>query len=422
MNGLKDPKELEKLDRQEIIRNLNDVYSSIEKLIQKTYLKKETDLNFQLRNIRTSVSQLLADIKNKDLDSFAGKKGTLEEFYRIEDALLAESAKMNDIFASTIKSDSIDIFSLDNMVGNFKKEFNDRIIVDKDILNEFRLKQMEASSAERVMLRDKNVPEKRESKKTEHGSISLTYGSSGNATKAEPTISRSPVNQKIPEIEQRDNVKEKIDTEILSKLYNYMNILENKYSNHQPEVSFDGDYIGEKKWKVEISDKYISGTVVRKIVLNVILFETYWKPFDDLRTIMEFVQKEAKTVPAGQYKSLCLVNSKWNTDIQKWAEKYLHPRLVLYLYDLGSNKIIYNESVLNADKIKIWHNLDTYKTIESEIQSLMDREEPFNETEVTEITGLNVEGAKKFLALMVARNKIVDVGFGKSQYTKLKNK
>jgi hypothetical protein len=420
MDGLKDPNELEKQNRQVIIRNLNDVYSSIEKLIQKTYQNKETDLNFQLRNIRSSVSQLLADIKNKDLDSFSGKKGTLEEFYKIEDTLLAESAKMNDIFASTIKSDSIDIFSLDDMVESFKKAFNERINVDKDVLNEFKLKQMEASSAERVMSRDKKIPEKKEVKKTEHESISLTYGRSGNATKTEPAISSSPANKEVIEDQQKDNVKKEIDTEILSKLYNYMNILENKYTNHQPEVSFDGEYIGDKKWKVEISDKYISGTVVRKMVLNAILFETYWKPFDNLRTIMEFVQKEATTVPAGQYKSLCIVNSDWNTDIKNWAENYIHPRLVLYLYDISSNEIIYNESVFNAGRIKLWHNPDTYKTIESEIQPLIDREEPFDDTEVAELTGLSVEGAKKFLAVMVAENKIIDVGFGKSQYTGLR--
>jgi hypothetical protein len=420
MYGLKDPNELEKQNRQVIIGNLNDVYSSIEKLIQKTYLNKETDLNFQLRNIRSSASQLLADIKNKDLDSFSGKKGTLEEFYKIEDTLLAESAKMNDIFASTIKSDSIDIFSLDDMVESFKKAFNERINVDKDILNEFKLKQMEASSAERVMSRDKKIPEKKEVKKTEHESISLTYGRSGNATKPEPAISSSPVNKEVMEEQQKDNVKKEIDTEILSKLYNYMNILENKYSNYQPEVSFDGEYIGDKKWKVEIADKYISGTVVRKMVLNAILFETYWKPFDNLRTIMEFVQKEATTVPAGQYKSLCIVNSDWNTDIKDWAENYIHPRLVLYLYDISSNEIIYNESVFNAGRIKLWHNPDTYKTIESEIQPLIDREEPFDDTEVAELTGLSVEGAKKLLAVMVAENKIIDVGFGKSQYTGLR--
>ncbi|TQD23492.1 hypothetical protein [Methanolobus vulcani] len=420
MDGLKDPNELEKQNRQAIIRNLNDVYSSIEKLIQKTYQNKETDLNFQLRNIRSSVSQLLADIKNKDLDSFSGKKGTLEEFYRIEDTLLAESAKMNDIFASTIKSDSIDIFSLDDMVESFKKAFNERINVDKDILNEFKLKQMEASSAERVMSRDKKIPEKKEIKKTEHESISLTYGRSGNATKPEPTISSSSVNKEVLEEQQKDNVKKEIDTEILSKLYNYMNILEKKYSNHQPEVSFDGEYIGDKKWKVEISDKYISGTIFRKMVLNAILFETYWKPFDNLRTIMEFVQKKATTVPAGQYKSLCIVNSDWNADIKDWAENYIHPRLVLYLYDISSNEIIYNESVFNADRIKLWHNPDTYKTIESEILPLIDREEPFDDTEVAELTGLSIEGAKKFLAVMVAENKIVDVGFGKSQYTGLR--
>jgi hypothetical protein len=420
MDTLKDPEELERQNRQEIIRNLNDVYNSIEKLIQKTYLNKETELNFQLRNIRTSASQLLADIKNKDLDSFSGKKGTLEEFYRIEGALLAESTKMNDIFSATVKSDIIDIFSLDDLLESFKKEFNERINVDKDMLNEFKLKQMEASSAERLMSRDKKIPEKKEVNNTERGSINLTYGRSATPNKADSTILRSTDTKSAVKEQSTNNRKQEINTETLSKLINYMNILEEKYSKYQPEVSFDGEYIGDKKWKVEVSEKYISGTVVRKMLLDAIIFETYWKPVDNLRNIMEFVQKEANAVPAGQYKSLCLLNSNWDGEIKKWAENYLHPRLVLYLYELGTSELIFNNSISNADRIKTWHNPETYRTIESEIQPLIDRDESFEDTDVAELTGLSIDGTKKFLAAMIAENKIIDVGFGKSQYTKLK--
>ena len=421
MDILKDPEELEKQNRQEIIRNLNYVYNSVEKLIQKTYLNKETDLNFQLRNTRTSVSQLLADIKNKDLDRFSGKKGTLEDFYRTENELINDSAKMNEYFASTIKSDTIDIFSLDDLLESFKKAFNERINVDKDIRNEFKLNQMEASSAERVISGAEKTPDKKEVKEIERESINLTYGMSGRgANNAGSTISKTPEPKNVIKDQRKDGTKEEIDTEILSKLINYMNILEDKYSNHQPEVSFDGEYIGDKKWKVEVSEKYISGTIVRKILLNIIIFETYWKPFDNLRTIMEFVQKEAKAIPSGQYKSLCLLNSDWNGDIKNWAENYLHPRLVLYLCDVGTNELIYNDSVFNADRIKTWHDLNSYKTIEAEIQPLIDSEEPFEDTEIAELTGLSPEGTKKFLAEMVTANKIVDVGFGKSQYVKLK--
>jgi hypothetical protein len=421
MDILKNPEELEKQNRQEIIRNLNDVYNSVERLIQKTYMNKETDLNFQLRNTRTSVSQLLADIKNKDLDRFSGKRGTLEDFYRTENELINDSAKMNDYFASTVKSDTIDIFSLDDLLESFKKAFNERIIIDKDLLNDFKLKKMEASSAERVMSGAEKTPDKKEVKGIERESINITYGMSGRAANnAESTISRTPEPRNAIKNQSKNNTMEEIDTEILSKLINYMNILEDKYSNHQPEISFDGEYIGDKKWKVEVSEKYISGTIVRKLLLNIIIFETYWKPFDNLRTIMEFVQKEANSVPASQYKSLCLLNSDWNEDIRSWAENYLHPRLVLYLYDLGTNELIYNDSVSNADRIKTWHDLNSYKTIESEIQPLIDSEEPFEDTEIAELTGLSIEGTNKFLAEMVTANKIVDVGFGKSQYVKLK--
>ena len=421
MDILKDPEELEQHNRQEIIRNLNDVYISVEKLVQRTHMNKQTDLNFQLRNIRTSVSQLLADIKNRDLDGFSGKKGTLEEFYRTENQLLEDAAGLNDTFASTIRSnDTIDVFLLDDLIESFKKGFNRRIIVDKEILNEFKLKKMEASSADRVISGEKKIPVEKRPRVKGDKDISFTYGISGSENVVKNTMAVSHESEKVIEKQSQRELKEEIDTEVLSKLYNYMNVLENKYSSHQPEVSFDGEYIGDKKWKMDISDKHISGTIIQKMLLNAIVFETYWKPLDDLRTIMQFIQKQANTVPAGQYKSLCLLNSNWNTDIKDWVKNYIHPRLVPYLYELETSEIIYNGSVFNADKMKVWHNPDTYQKLEYEIQNLIDREEPFDESEVADITGLNVEGAKKFLAKMIAENKIVDVGLEKSLYTKLK--
>lgn len=421
MEVLKNPEELEQLNRQIMIRNLEDVYNSVEKLIQRTYANKEADLNFKLRNIRTSVSQLLTDIKNKDLDAFSGKKGTLGEFYRAEDVLLSNSSKMSETFTSTISStDKIDIFLLEGLLDRFKKDFNNRIIVDKDILNEFKLKKMEISSADRVMSGEIQVSAKKKQKTQDKKGTGMITRKSGTSDVTKSIMAPSFDAKENAEYGIRNEAKDEIDTNILSKLYNYMNILENKYSTYQPEVSFDGEYIGDKKWKVKMADKYISGTIVDKIIHPVIIYETYWHPFDDLRTIIDFVQKEANSIPGGQYKSLCLVNSKWENDINEWARNYVHPRLVLYLYDPGRDKITYNRNVKNADRTKVWHNLDTYQKIENDIKNLIEQEDTFDESDVTDRTGLNTEGAKKFLSSMIAENKIIDVGFGTSRYSGVK--
>ncbi|MBP1909063.1 hypothetical protein [Methanolobus bombayensis] len=422
MEILKDPEEIERANRQTIIKDLDDIYNSVDKLIHKTYLKKETELNFQLRNIKTDISQLLSDMKSKNLDAFSGKKGTLNEFYQHENKLLEESTTLRETFSSLISSDSIDVFMLENILDSFKKGFNNRITVDLDIMKEFKLKQMEVSSAERVMSGEKKIPVKKESKKTENGTISLTYGRTGDINRSAPAMVRAPEHKKSVEEQNQDNTKKDIDTETLGKIYNYMNILENKYSTQKPEISFDGEYIGDKKWKVEISDKFISGTIIRKMVLPVITFETFWKPFVDLRAIMQFVQNKANSAPAGQYKSLCILNIKWNSDIKEWAKNYVHPRLVIYLCELETEEITYNTGLKNADILKIWHNQKDYVYLEEQIEELVLQDEPFNESDVVQITGLNSDGAKKFLASMVAENKIIDVGFGKSRYTGLKNK
>ena len=423
MEVLKDPRELEQSNRQIVINNLNDVYSSVEKLIQRTYEQKEADLNFQFRNIRTNVSQLLADIKNKDLDTFSGKKGSIEELYKTEDNLLNESIRMKDKFSSLITSTgSIDIFLLEGLLENFKKAFNDRIIIDKDILKEFKLKQMESNSAERVMYGEKQVSVKNESQTINSFGISQTGKISDSPNNSRSIMVPSLDSERNTENDTEKKGKEDIETDILSKLYNYMNVLEHKYSIHQPEVSFNGEYLGKRKWKVNISDKLISGNIMDTLLKPLLTFETYWHPFDDLRTIMQFVQREANAVPAGQYKSLCIFNSGWNPEIREWVQNYVHPRLTLYIFDLETNELLFNRNVKNADRLKVWHNMEAYISLETEIAPLIEEDEAFDASDVAEITGLSTEEAKKFLSKMLSENKIIDVGFGKLQYKGMKNK
>jgi hypothetical protein len=421
MEVLKEPRDLEQSNRQIIIKNLNDVYSSVEKLIQRTYAQKEADLNFQFRNIRTNVSQLLADIKNKQLDTFSGNKGSLEELYRTEDNLLNESIRMKDTFSSLISSTgSIDVFLLEGLIENFKKAFNDRIIVDRDILKEFKLKQMESNSAERVMSGEKQRSVKEESQTITSTGKSQTGKLSDSLNKSRSIMVPSMTSETNPANDNEKNGKEDIETDVLSKLYNYMNILEHKYSSYQPEVSFNGEYIGKRKWKVNISDKLILGNIMATVFKSLLTFETYWHPFDDLRTIVQFVQREANAVPAGQYKSLCILNSGWNPDIKEWVQNYMHPRMTLYLCNLETNEILFNSNVKNADRLKVWHNLETYTALETDIEPLIVDDEAFDASDVAEMTGLSTEGANRFLSKLLSENKIIDVGFGTARYKGIK--
>lgn len=421
MKVLKDPVDLEHANRQIIIKDLTDIYNSVEKLIQRTYMKKETDLNFQLRNIRTSVSQLLSDIKNRNLDGFYGRKGNLDDFYRTEGKLLDEAARMNDTFSSlTFSTGSLDIFMLENQLDSFKKTFDDRITINKDLLKEFSLQQMEANSAERVMSGEKHILFKKEQQtQTAFGiSKSEKLSDTSNASRSVFVPTRDPERTVWNDTDKSN--KEDIETNTLSKLYNYMNVLEHKYSTYQPELSFNGEYVGDRKWKMNISERAISGIIMDGVIKPLLTFETYWHPFDDQRTIMNFVQKEANAVPSGQSKSLCLLNSGWSTDIRNWSQNYIHPRLVIYLYDLETDEILFNTSAKNAGRLKIWHDNEPYIILEMEIAHLIDQDETFEISDVCEITGLSTDGARKFLSSMISENKIIDVGFGTPLYAGMK--
>ncbi|WP_340818532.1 hypothetical protein [Methanolobus sp. WCC4] len=420
----KDPVALEQANRQTLIDNLSDVYNSLEKLIQRTYAKRETELNFQLRNIRTSASQLLADIKSKDLDSFSGKNGTLDEFYSNEEQLLQESARIKDEFSSSISSENIDTFMLEGLLDSFKRDLDNRIVVDKDMQKEFKLRQMEADSAERVMSGERPAQARKDSEKEASSRAALTgrLSEPGRASRTTLGMSKTSENSITTDVRTEKASKEDIGTDTLSRLYNYVNVLEHKYSTQQPEISFNGEYTGDRKWKVSISDRSVSGTVMDNVLKPLLTFETYWHPFDDLRTIMDFVQKEANSVPSGQYKSVCLLSPGWNPDILEWAKTYVHPRLVIYLCDLGTNEITFNANVNNSDRLRIWHDLETYVPLEKQIVPLIEQDEPFDAPDVAEITGLSAEGAQKLIVKMLSKKTIIDVGFGTSRYSGMKDR
>lgn len=422
MESLKDPVTVEQANRQTIINNLNEVYGSVEKLIQRTYANRQTDLNFQLRNVRASASQLLADIKSRDLDSFSGKKGTLEEFYSNEEELLKASSRIKDEFASSISSENIDTFMLEGLLDSFKKGFNERIVVDKDIQKEFKLRQMEKESAERVISGERPAKTSEEKQERKPSGIAMTGKLSEPMDTSRTTLGPSASSEKARDILTKKTSKEDIETDILSKLYNYMNGLEQKYSTHQPEVSFNGEYIGDRKWKFNISERSVSGTIMDGIVKPLLTFETYWHPFEDMRNIMEFIQKEANTVPSGQYRSVCILSSGWNTEILDWAQNYVHPRLMVYLYDLGTNEITFNASVNNSERLKVWHDQEKYVPLENMIETLVEQDDPFDASDVAEITGLSANGAQRFIVKMLSKNKIIDVGFGTSRYSGIRNK
>jgi hypothetical protein len=407
-----DPQKVQEESRQKVADNLRDIYSAIERLIQKSYQQKEMDQNFQLRSFRSDISGLLPEVEDKNLGKLAGRKGNLEDFYVAEDMLLASSFELLDFANSCLISDSIDIVLLESYLNRFEQSINGRVIIDKGILNEFKLKKMEYDAGLKVDFDKKSLHNvhaadntiNREEVKTQESS----YEDNSSIT---PTLSN----------DINEGLESELDTGTLSKMYNYFNILEHKYSSYQPEVSYDGSYIGDVKWVFDVSDMYVFAEVRKRFFKTSLTFETYWHPFDDLKSIIQFVQQEANSVPKEQYKSICVVNSIWPSDMQEWVASYMHPRLILFLYELDNDALYFNKSVKSANYLAIWHNSEEKpETIEDKLNSLLDEMEYFVASDLMRITGLNSKSADKLIKEMVKNNKIIDIGFGSSKYTRPK--
>ncbi|WP_406662173.1 hypothetical protein V7O66_05995 [Methanolobus sp. ZRKC3] len=417
-----DPQKIQQDNRQTVTDNLRDAYNVVEKLIQKSYQQKKMEVNFQLRNIRSDISRIRSEIESKELDGFSGKKGNLGELYTTEDMFLTTASEMLDLANSYLVSENIDTHSLEVHLSQFKKAFNSRIIVDKDILNEFKLKEMESATESRVLSGKKPVLQKVVPAPSENP-VFQTDNVSNPDDQASSSMDKDIESHISEEHDAKisQDINNELDTETLSKLYNYFNLLEHKYSTYQPEVSNDGNYIGNSKWSTDISDRWIVGIVKDGLFKTPLIFETYWHPTEDLKELMNFIQSEGNSVAKDQYKSLCLVNSSWNDEIREWARTFMHPRLILFLYELDTSNLHFNETVVSAASLSMWHNSEKKpETLEDKLVSLLDEMEYFNASDLMERTGLNVKNADNFLKEMAKKNRIVDIGFGTSKYTRSK--
>jgi hypothetical protein len=399
------PSNLEKIQHENLqtsAKNLEDTYIIIEKLIRKTYENNDMDANSSLRNTKVEISRIISEINSKGLSNFYDNRGKLEDFYDKENKFVEISITfLNFAHDQLTSQNSIDIFALENYVRQFKDTFNNRIKVNKELLDEFNA--MQTKEAEE----------------------------SDNISKSGTTLDKKEDlnNQKIMGITCTDEYKpvdktgyaEELEASTISKIYNYFNILELKYSSYKPEISNNGDYIGDKKWNFEISDKRITGKVKDGLFKNPLVFDTYWSPIDNVKDLINFVQSKANSVPNNQFMSICLVNSQWNNEIKDWVQKYMHLRLMIYLYELETDYLVLNENIGNVKDLCIWHNADKeVEVLEERIKPLVEEMEYFSAENISEITGLNINGAQRFLKELINRNVIIDLGFDSSMYAKSK--
>ena len=390
------PSDLQQSNRQTAINNLRDTHAVIERLMNKTYQQQDVTASSALRQIRTKVTALLSDMENIDLDTFSGREGTLDEFCDNERCFIESSTGLLKTAEDALESgESVDTYSIESSVDTLEKSFNNRIILTKKHLQEYEKKRTESQNQmqqEESLESVQSVPD-----------VEL---------ETEPDVD-----------EEYWDESEELDTAVLSKLYNYKNILEQKYSRYQPEVSNNGDYIGNKKWKIELTDKSIRGIIKNGMLKTPLIFETYWYPLNEVRDAIQIIQSKANAIGKNQYVSLCLVNNIWNNEIQEWAKGFVHQRMALFLYELENDTLIFNDSPKIAEHLKFWHSTDiTRITLDNKVRSLIEEQEYFTVNDVMTTCRFNAHGAKSYLSDMVKNGLIIDVGLDSPKYTKVKHR
>jgi len=382
-----DPSDLQQSNRQTAINNLRDTHAVIERLMNKTYQQQDVTASSALRQIRTKVTALLSDMENIDLDTFSGREGTLEEFYDNEGRFIESSTGLLKTAEDALESgESVDTYSIESSVDTLEKSFNNRIILTKKHLQEYEKKRTESQS------------------RKEPGS---------SAPDAEPkTESSAWLN---------DTTKNYAS--VIPKMYNYINILEQKYTHCQPEVSNNGDYLGNKTWKVDLLDYGIRGTVKDGAFKIPLVFETYWYPLNSVLEAAQFVQSQANAVGKSQYKSLCLINDVWDDKIKEWVKDFVHQRMSLFLYELENDTLTYKDKSEITERFEFWHSNTIFKApIEEEIKILIEKMEYFTVNDVMGMFGFNTKGAEAYLYDLMKKGEILDVGLDSPKYTKVKHR
>ena len=389
-----DPSDLQQTNRQTAINDLRDTHAVIERLMNKTYRQQDITASSALRQIRTKVTTLLSDMENIDLDTFSGREGTLDEFYDNEGRFIESSTGLLKTAESALESnESVDTYSIESSVDALEKSFNNRIVITKKHLQEYEKRQTESRSQSR--------------EKTPDGKPDSS------APDAEPKT-ESPA-------WLDDTTKDYAS--LIPKLYNYINTLEQKYTHCKPEVSNNGDYLGNKTWKVDLLDYGIRGTVKDGAFKIPLVFETYWYPLNSVLEAAQFVQSQANAVGKSQYKSLCLINDVWDDEIKEWAKDFVHQRMSLFLYELKNDTLTYKDKSEITERFEFWHSNTIFKApIEEEMKILIEKMEYLTVNDVMGMFGFNKKGAEAYLYDLMKKGEILDVGLDSPKYTKVKHR
>ncbi|AKB84842.1 hypothetical protein [Methanococcoides methylutens] len=425
------PTTLQEENRKKVYETLKDVHSRIEKLIQKTYQQKDSTATSQLRQLRTRITGLVAEAEKRGLDSFGSHKGSIDEFYEKENNFVDTSEKLlQEIENAIMTGENVDVFSISDLVDRMETVISHRIELTDKNLNEYENRITSKRQTEKEDRERKEKAAREEEQKAAEMEISdtvipeeINVTSEVAGADMEKMQTGIVEDHEVSTADEAVPVKnEELDTETLSKLYSYINDLEQKFENEQPEISFNGEYVADKQWKTELSKRSARGTIKEgRFKQPSLIIDNYWKSIDGKREIIEMIQAKARTIGQGQYMSICFINSSWTQEIKEWASTYSHQKLGFFIYDVMEDELVYNENDENNRKYAYWHSRGGIQNrLTDVVDQLIEDEEYFDLKDLMKNSGLNLDGAKKFIGNLVKKKILVDVGLDSPKYTRAK--
>ncbi len=386
------PNKLYSENSQKLSEALSENRQALEMLIEKSHREGNVQGTADLRALRNRIGDFRKRMGGKNTAFSSNVASSLDEFYDAEQQMIAKSNSFSKTISQMLDGEiEIDAFKLTMSLESIERAIKARISVDPVLIGKY------SASKQREAAEKSKSPEP---EVAEEPAVIIE-------TKDESAASQ-PV----------ETVEEKLDTETLSVLYNYLNILERKYRDFIPEVSPSGDYLPSGKWKFSTDQRSVHAELKGGLFGSLLVMDSQWHQETDLRKMVEKVQGVARAAGNNEYRSMCFISNNWDSDIVEWAKSYTHYRLSLFLYSFESDEVVYNSENKYSDYLRFWHSPSMSGKIQLKdmILDLLEEKDSIDVFDLTSEIGLNKKGAQRLLDKLEKKGMLVDIGFGSPKY------
>lgn len=341
----------------------------------------------EFRALRNLVTELISDLKNPYFSKFnASNQATVDDFLESEKRLVECVEEFNEALEELGDSGGVDVVRLKTLLEDVRRCVEARIPVDA----------------------------------VEQGMGQLQSEMQTETQTVRPcSMDESPdVENSIGEI--RGIVE--ISDVVLSELTLYLGLLHTKYASFPPEVLHDGSYVRSAKWEYQATDRRVIGRLKSGFFNQLLELKAQWLSVSSLQHVIVMMQDEHQKLRKGEWRAICLIGERCSSELKNWIEKFTHPRMALYFYELNTGLLIYNQDSLMATHYEFWFNKELKRqTLYEQTVSFVENNRYFTCGELAEALCLKTESAKELIRELEQKNLIVDVSFendSDKKYTK----